>query len=416
MNNKIEMELLLNSISELYKINSNTNYNNIYNYINKNNKEINLINIQSTFYQNKKDYENRGIKIIPYQDYLGIYLPDKDKYIPKILEKPNNIKIHLSLEQNKIYEISSKIIEYMYKKRIPSLYTIQNYYNEKVVSISFINIEDLEILTNYLSSRLKINNNIRIGIDGLILYDMVLAKIVERYMKEIDSYDNVSISSLSNFIEDNILSLNKKKKEYIITLYELDSNEKYIDFVALSNIIKDTINNELSLEKLQKYQKKMCSKKEHIFTEEEITNVKRKAVRQLLDIMLEIYDNNSDINNTVEELHKNILYFLKNEDYNCLPEENSIRNIIKEKITYNKFKEYLIDIGKEILSKVCDDTKTKYGEEQLKTALLEAKQTGDISSFTNMNGARSELGIILPKELLKELLKKDNQEVKEYNY
>lgn len=413
MNNKIEMELLLNSISELYKINSNTNYNNIYNYINKNNKEINLINIQSTFYQNKKEYENKGIKIIPYQDYLGIYLPDKDKYIPKILEKPNNIKIYLSLEQNKIYEISSKIIEYMYKNKIPSLYTIQNYYNEKVVSISFINIEDLEIVTNYLSRRLKISNNIRIGIDGLISYDMVLAKIVERYMKEIDSYDNVSISSLSTFIEDNILSLNKKKKEYIITLYDLDSYEKYIDFIVLSNIIKDNSNSELSLEKLQKYQKKMNSKKEHLFKEEEIINVNRKAVRLLLDIMLEIYDNNSDINNTVEELHKNILYFLKSEDYNCLPEENSIRNIIKEKITYNKFKEYLIDIGKEILSKVCNDTKTKYGEEQLKTALLDAKRTGDISSFTNMNGARSELGIVLPKELLKELLKKNNQEVKE---
>lgn len=410
MNNNIEMELLLNSISELYKTNSNTNYNNIYNYINKNNKEINLINIQSTFYQNKKEYENRGIKIIPYQDYLGIYLPDNEKYIPKILERPNNIKIYLSLEQNRISEVSSKIIEYMYKKKIPALYTIQNYYNDKVISISFINTEDLEIVSNYIKTRLKINN-ISIGIDGIISYDMVLSKIIERYMKEIDSYDKVNINSLSTFIEDNILSLNKKKKEYIITLYELDSYEKYIDFIQLSNIIKDTINNELSIEKLQKYQKKMNIKKEQLFTEKEIINVKRKAVRQLLDIMLEIYDNNSDINNTVDELHKNLLSFLKKEDYNFLPEEKSIRDIIKEKIAYNNFKEYLLDIGKETLLKVCNDTKTKYGEEQLKIALLEAQNTGDISSFTNMNGARSELGIVLPKEILIEMVKIENQEV-----
>lgn len=410
MNNNIEMELLLNSISELYKTNSNTNYSNIYNYINKNNKEINLINIQSTFYQNKKEYENRGIKIIPYQDYLGIYLPDNDKYIPKILERPNNIKIYLSLEQNRISEVSSKIIEYMYKKKIPALYTIQNYYNDKVISISFINTEDLEIVSNYIKTRLKINN-ISIGIDGIISYDMVLSKIIERYMKEIDSYDKVNINSLSTFIEDNILSLNKKKKEYIITLYELDSYEKYIDFIQLSNIIKDTINNELSIEKLQKYQKKMNIKKEHLFTEEEIINVKRKAVRQLLDIMLEIYDNNSDINNTVDELHKNLLSFLKKEDYNFLPEEKSIRDIIKEKIAYNNFKEYLLDIGKETLLKVCNDTKAKYGEEQLKIALLEAEKSGDISSFTNMNGARSELGIVLPKEILIEMVKIENQEV-----
>ncbi len=410
MNNNIEMELLLNSISELYKTNSNTNYSNIYNYINKNNKEINLINIQSTFYQNKKEYENRGIKIIPYQDYLGIYLPDNDKYIPKILERPNNIKIYLSLEQNRISEVSSKIIEYMYKKKIPALYTIQNYYNDKVISISFINTEDLETVSNYIKTRLKINN-ISIGIDGIISYDMVLSKIIERYMKEIDSYDKVNINSLSTFIEDNILSLNKKKKEYIITLYELDSYEKYIDFIQLSNIIKDTINNELSIEKLQKYQKKMNIKKEHLFTEEEIINVKRKAVRQLLDIMLEIYDNNSDINNTVDELHKNLLSFLKKEDYNFLPEEKSIRDIIKEKIAYNNFKEYLLDIGKETLLKVCNDTKAKYGEEQLKIALLEAQNTGDISSFTNMNGARSELGIVLPKEILIEMVKIENQEV-----
>ena len=410
MNNNIEMELLLNSISELYKTNSNTNYNNIYNYINKNNKEINLINIQSTFYQNKKEYENRGIKIIPYQDYLGIYLPDNDKDIPNILERPNNIKIYLSLEQNRISEVSSKIIEYMYKKKIPALYTIQNYYNDKVISISFINTEDLEIVSNYIKTRLKINN-ISIGIDGIISYDMVLSKIIERYMKEIDSYDKVNINSLSTFIEDNILSLNKKKKEYIITLYELDSYEKYIDFIQLSNIIKDTINNELSIEELQKYQKKMNIKKEQLFTEKEIINVKRKAVRQLLDIMLEIYDNNSDINNIVDELHKNLLSFLKKEDYNFLPEEKSIRDIIKEKIAYNNFKEYLLDIGKETLLKVCNDTKTKYGEEQLKIALLEAQNTGDISSFTNMNGARSELGIVLPKEILIEMVKIENQEV-----
>lgn len=404
MNNNIEMELLLNSISELYKTNSNTNYSNIYNYINKNNKEINLINIQSNFYQNKKEYENRGIKIIPYQDYLGIYLPDNDKYIPKILERPNNIKIYLSLEQNRISEVSSKIIEYMYKKKIPALYTIQNYYNDKVISISFINTEDLEIVSNYIKTRLKINN-ISIGIDGIISYDMVLSKIIERYMKEIDSYDKVNINSLSTFIEDNILSLNKKKKEYIITLYELDSYEKYIDFIVLSKIIKEKINNELSLEQLQKYQKKMCSKKEKIFTKEEILNVNKLAVRELLDIILEIYDNNSDIHNTVDELHKNIILFLKEENYNCLPEENSIRVIVKEKITYNNFKEYLLDIGKETLLKVCNDTKTKYGEEQLKIALLEAEKSGDISSFTNMNGARSELGIVLPKEILKELVK-----------
>ena len=67
MNKNIEMELLLNDISELYRMNANTNYNDIYNYINKNNKEINLINVQSNFYQNKKDYEKREIRITPYQ-------------------------------------------------------------------------------------------------------------------------------------------------------------------------------------------------------------------------------------------------------------------------------------------------------------------------------------------------------------
>ena len=121
MNNSLEMELLLSNISELYKNNANTNYHDIHTYITKNNKEINLINIQSNFYQNKKDYEKRGIEITPYQDYLGIYLPDKDKYIPHILEE-NNIKIYLSIEQEQIYETSSKIIEYMYKKKIPSLF------------------------------------------------------------------------------------------------------------------------------------------------------------------------------------------------------------------------------------------------------------------------------------------------------
>lgn len=423
MNKNVEMELLLNNISELYKANSNTNYKDIYNYINKNNNEINLINIQSNFYQQKKEYEKRGITIIPYHDYLGIYLPDKDKYISKILEKQNNIKIYLSLEKNEIFEISAKIIEYMYKKRISSLYTIQNYYNTEVVSISFINNDDIETVINYLNKKIKTNNNINpfifrdnnisIGLDGLIPYDIVLSKIIERYMKEIDSYDKVSINSFSNYIEDNILSLNKKKREYLITLYGLDSNEKYSDFIVLSTIIKDIICNELSLDKLQKYQKKMCSKKEKTFTNEEIINVNRLAVRELLDIMLEVYDNNPNINNSIEKLHESILCFIEKEDYNCLPEEKGIRSIIKEIITYDNFREYLISLGKEALLRVCLDTKTKYGDEQLKIALLEAEKTGDMSSFTNENGSRSELGIVLPKKLLKELVKRQNNEIKE---
>lgn len=406
MNKNLEMELLLNNISELYKINANTNYNDIYNYINKNNKEINLISVQSNFYQNKKDYEKKGIKIIPCQEHLKIYLPNKDKKIPEELEKNNNIKIYLSLEKDDIYETSSKIVEYMYKKRIPALYTIQNYYNDKVVAINFINDKDLEIVVNYIKIRLK-PINISIGIDGLMSYDTVLSKLIERYMKEIDSYDNVNIDGFSNFIEDNILSLNRKKREYIITLYDLDSNEKYNDFIVLSNIIKDCICNELSQEKLQKYQKKLCSKKEKVFTEEEKTNINKLAVRELLDIILEIYDNNSNINNIVDELHKNILKFLKEEDYDYLPSDKSIKSIIKEKITYDNFRDYIMKLGIEALSKVCIETEEKYGNEQLKVALREAEETGNISSFTNMNGSRSELGIVLPKEILKELIERE---------
>lgn len=404
MNKNLEVELLLSDISELYKANSNTNYNDIYNLINKNTKEINLINVQSNFYQNKKDYETNGIKIIPNKDYLEIYLPDKDKKIPSILENQNNIKIYLSLEQDEISEISSKIIEYMYKKRIPALYTIQNYYNEKVVWISFISTEDLEAVMSYIEKKIKINN-ISLGLDGIISYDIVLSKIIERYMKEIDSYDKVNINSFLNFIEDNILSLNKKKKEYLMMLYELDSYEKYTNFIVLSNIIKDNIYNELSLTKLQKYQKKICSKKENLFTDKQRVNINKLAVRELLDLMLEIYDNDLNVGNTVDELHKNILSFLKTQDYNYLPKEYCIQNLIKERITYDSFSNYIIELGKETLFKLCVDTKTKYGEEQLKIALSEAEETGNISSFTNENDNRSELGIILPKEILKEIVK-----------
>ena len=314
MNKNLEIKLLLNDISELYKINSNTNYNDIYNYTNKNNKEINLINIQSNFYQNKKDYEKKCIKIIPNKDYLEIYLPDENKNIPSILEKQNNIKIYLSLNQDEIYEVSTKIIEYMHKKKIPSLYTIQNYYNDKVVWISFINTLDLKTVMSYLENKLKVKNLI-IGIDGIISYDIVLSKIIERYMKEIDSYDGDKVEDFCNYIEDNILSLSSKKKEYLLKLYDLDSYEKLKDFIVLSSIIKECLKNNLTLELLEKYQKKLCTKKEKIL-EEEKRNIEKKAVREILDIIIEIYNNDSSINNTVDELHKNILNFLKEENYN----------------------------------------------------------------------------------------------------
>lgn len=410
MINNLGLELLLNKISQLYKTNSNTNYNDIYNYISKNNKKINLINIQSNFYQNKKEYEQKGIKIIPYQDYLGIYLPGKDKKVPSALEKKNNIKIYISLDKESIYEVSIKIIEYMSKKSVPALYTIQNYYNNKVISISFINIEDLQVVFDYLNKEIKLNNKISIGIDGIISYDTVLSKIIERYMKEIDSYDNVNTNNFANFIEENIIALSKNKKEYLMLLYDIDSNEKYQDFNLLSNLIKYSIYKEITLEKLEKCQKKLCTRREQIITANEKNNIYKLAVREMLDIILEIYDNSPNIKNNIEEMHNNILKFLKEENYNYLPKEYSIRNIIKEKISYIHFKNIIIKLGKETLFKVCTDTKIKYGDEQLRRALLEAENTGNICSFTNVSGNRSELGLVMPKELLKEIIKKEYNE------
>ena len=60
MNKQLEMEQLLREISVFYKNVPDMDYKKIRDYINCNNREQNLIQIQSIFYKNKKWYHYKS--------------------------------------------------------------------------------------------------------------------------------------------------------------------------------------------------------------------------------------------------------------------------------------------------------------------------------------------------------------------
>lgn len=434
MNKQLEMEQLLREISVFYKNVPDMDYKKIRDYINCNNREQNLIQIQSIFYKNKKHYSKKEIKVIPYPEFLVIETPDNNLRLPNLFSLDNGFKLYIPLEVNKIYDISSKIVSFIDKNKIPSQYRIKNNYSYDAVTVNFTNKEDASLVANYISNKLKKNvkntlnpfipqiGNINICIDGSISYNTVLAKLIDEYMKEnkkIDNLDNVYLKDFYNFLCNEISLLEEKQKNYAYFLYELNDKRKYEDFIITSKIIRDTIIGNPSLEDLEEYQKqkKINPEEKYEYTNEEIEEIKKESLREIINILIELYNSNPNINIDIDYLHEVIMDYITNSNVKCFTEYRSIRKVVEDNFSKEEFKKYLLKIGTDILLKVSVDTKMKYGEAQLRIALKEAKETGDISSFTNINGNRSELGLFIPRELLKELIEKNEdkkQSEKEY--
>ena len=426
MDKQFEMEKLLRELAVFYKEVPDMDYKKIIDYIDCNNKEQNLIQVQSEFYKKRKHYSKKGIKVIPYPEFLVIETPDSDLKLPNLLALDDGFKLNIPLEVNKIYDVSSKIISYIDKNKISCQYRIKNNYSYDAIEIHFLNKEDASSVANYINSKLKKSltktlnpfapqiGNVNICIDDSLSYNTVLAKLIDRYIKEnkiVGNLDNISAKDFYQFICSEIGLLEGKQKNYSFFLYGLDNKRKHEDFIIVSKIIRDVIIKEPSLEDLETYQKQKKIESKDEYTKDEIEEIKKQAIKEILGILMEIYNYNPDINISIDFLHEVIMNYITTGNSKYFTQHRDVRRVIEDNYPKEEFKEYLLKLGSDVLSKASADTKMKYGEEQLKNALKEAKEYGQISSFTNTNGNRSELGLFVPRELLKELI--ENSENKE---
>ena len=105
--------------------------------------------------------------------------------------------------------------------------------------------------------------------------------------------------------------------------------------------------------------------------------------------------------------------YIQTGEINLFTRKDVIRQIIsKEKFLPNKLKEIISEMGWNALVSAAKETNEKYGKEQVIFGINTLINNHQITGFTNDNNTRSYLGLIIPLNLLIEVIEK---KVKEAN-
>lgn len=423
MDRSIERETLLQDIALLYQSSPEPNDKLISNYINSiGYTGESLLGIQTKVRNDYiKDQKKGELKVSPYPNFLVIDTPDKDGKYQNIFTISDGIKIYLPINKtSKIYKVSTSIINFIKKKKIPAQIKLRNNHVKDSLTIRCLNKEDASILIEYINKKFK--NDISTGnpfiptiegintcVDGSLSYNRVLAKLLDNYLfdkKTNGSLDNVSCAEFSEFIGYQIDILQGAKWHYSFLLYGIKDKRMFQDFILIASMIKNNISSELFLSDLEAYQKmkKFKPGDKYEYDHSEIREINKKALRQLLIYLKNYFEYDDNINNSIKYLHKVMMDYIDKDNIKAFTSHGKIRHIIEKYYPRDIFEEYIKEMGYDALLNASLQTKLKYGDAQLKAALSELINKGKLSGFTNEKGYRSELGFIIPNELLVRML------------
>ena len=208
-------------------------------------------------------------------------------------------------------------------------------------------------------------------------------------MRKSNSLDKVNSLDFSNFVKKQISLLKGQNKLYFMNLYEIKDEDRFKDFIMISNIICKNIDSNLSLDELFKYQG--------------VKNVDSKRIysKQEEDKILHVINN---LNNyySVDDIHKIIMQFIESGNYRLFTRKNNIRSIVMDNFAPEDVKNIISDLGWKAFLSASKVTYDKYGSEWLYSAIDKYLNNMGISGFTRDDGVRSRLGLVIPPLLLRE--------------
>ena len=324
-------------------------------------------------------------------------------------------KLYIPVTSKKIYTTSYKIIDFILKENILVQCKIAKNIGQDALLLRVTTKEDVTKIIDYLNTTIKytkpcfinpfvyINNNIGIVVEGDLStsYNHILAVLLSKYLiSHKDIIPNDIISSLIDYINKNILnSINKEKN--IIT-YNIKSEREYSDFLIVVKLLIKYLDNTITIEDIYNYQD---IKAKHIEDTNIITNTEQDKDKVLYVI------NKLTYHYSLEEVHQRILYYLDNKDINIFTRKDNIRQIIKENFSPEKLKLIISNIGLNALISAAYETNKKYERQQVLYGVTKLIENKDIAGFTNDNDTRSYLGLVIPIDLLLEVLKNKTQEL-----
>lgn len=299
----------------------------------------------------------------------------------------DSIKLYLPVNASNIYEVSTKVLDYIIKEGIHIQAKIAKNMRSDVFVIRVLDKDKLDKLLNYINSldynsKSKPNpfalnvGRVSITKDGMMSYNTVLAEYITEYLKS--EREEVTLENFKKFMHKQINKIpSSNKNKYMIV-----------------DLIIKNLENTLTLEELLSYNQK-------VVVDNRVTQVSEEDRNNILRLI-----NGLNVFYNLEETHKRIEMYLATGNINYFTRQNGIRKFVEEHLPVEQMRAALYEMGWSALVNSIDETYKKYGELQVIKAVERIVDVGSIEGLTNTNNARSYLGFITSPELLQKIILK----------
>lgn len=299
----------------------------------------------------------------------------------------DSIKLYLPVDASNIYEVSTKVLDYIIKEGIHIQAKIAKNIRSDVFVIRVLDKDKLDKLLNYINSldynsKSKPNpfalnvGRVSITKDGMMSYNTVLAEYITEYLKS--EREEATLENFKKFMHKQINKIpSSNKNKYMIV-----------------DLIIKNLENTLTLEELLSYNQK-------VVVDNRATQVSEEDKNNILRLI-----NGLNVFYNLEETHKRIEMYLATGNINYFTRQNGIRKFVEEYLPVEQMRAALYEMGWSALVNSIDETYKKYGELQVIKAVERIVDVGSIEGLTNTNNARSYLGFITSPELLQKIILK----------
>lgn len=395
-----EREVFLRTISSYFKKNSNIplEQKNIYSYLVSHTikdgylqgiPRESLVNVQLHLNEKYKGLEGINTFTGPKPNNVFWVIENrgqmKDKNFYEDIK--DSIKLYLPVDASNIYEVSTKVLDYIIKEGIHIQAKIDKNIRSDVFVIRVLDKDKLDKLLNYINSldynsKSKPNpfalnvGRVSITKDGMMSYNTVLAEYITEYLKS--EREEVTLENFKKFMHKQINKIpSSNKNKYMIV-----------------DLIIKNLENTLTLEELLSYNQK-------VVVDNRVTQVSEEDKNNILRLI-----NGLNVFYNLEETHKRIEMYLATGNINYFTRQNGIRKFVEEHLPVEQMRAALYEMGWSALVNSIDETYKKYGELQVIKAVERIVDVGSIEGLTNTNNARSYLGFITSPELLQKIILK----------
>lgn len=395
-----EREVFLRTISSYFKKNSNIPLEKeyIYSYLTSHTTKDgylqgipreSLVNVQLHLNEKYKGLEGINTFTGPKPNNVFWVIENrgqmKDKNFYEDIK--DSIKLYLPVDASNIYEVSTKVLDYIIKEGIHIQAKIAKNMRSDVFVIRVLDKDKLDKLLNYINSldynsKSKPNpfalniGRVSITKDGMMSYNTVLAEYITEYLKS--EREEITLENFKKFMHKQINKIpSSNKNKYMIV-----------------DLIIKNLENTLTLEELLSYNQK-------VVVDNRVTQVSEEDKNNILRLI-----NGLNVFYNLEETHKRIEMYLATGNINYFTRQNGIRKFAEEYLPVEQMRAALYEMGWSALVNSIDETYKKYGELQVIKAVERIVDVGSIEGLTNTNNARSYLGFITSPELLQKIILK----------